>query len=308
MIAPRTLSLLLSQLARITIGTSTDERTEVHTLELPATTLAYDDLGPAGGGPALLFVHGHPFDRSMWRPQLAAFASRRVIAPDLRGYGASTGAVGTWADLADDLVDLMDALRVPRAVVVGLSMGGQIALDLARRHPDRVAGLLLADTTAAGEPDRPGRLAAADRLEREGMDPYAVENLYLMVRPGAAERVAARVLDMMRTADPAGAAAAQRARADRPDQLAALARVAVPTTVVVGADDRFTPVSDARAIADRVPGAELAVINDAAHLPNLEQPAAFNSALAALLVRVAAAAVGGVFTDRVSSSQPPGRL
>jgi pimeloyl-ACP methyl ester carboxylesterase len=264
------------------------EGTEVHTLALAATTLAYDDLGPAGDEPALLLVHGHPFDRSMWRPQLAAFASRRAIAADLRGYGASTGAVATWSDLADDLVGLMDALRVPRAVVVGLSMGGQIALDLARRHPGRVAGLLLADTTAAGEPDRSGRLTAADRLEHEGMDPYAVENLYLMVRPGAADRVAARVLDMMRSADPAGAAAAQRARADRPDQLAALARIAVPTTVVVGADDRFTPVSDARTIAAGIPGAELVVIDDAAHLPNLEQPAAFNTALAALLTRVAA--------------------
>jgi pimeloyl-ACP methyl ester carboxylesterase len=261
-------------------------RTEVHTLALPATTLAYDDLGPAGDAAALLFVHGHPFDRSMWRPQLAAFASRRVIAPDLRGYGASTGAVRAWADLADDLVDLMDALRVPRAVVVGLSMGGQIALDLARRHPGRVAGLLLADTTAAAEPDRAGRLAAADRLEREGMDPYAVENLYLMVRPGGSAAAAAQVLDMMRAADPAGAAAAQRARADRPDQLAALARITVPTTVVVGADDRFTPVPDARTIAAGIPCAELVVIDDAAHLPNLEQPAAFNTALADLLGRI----------------------
>jgi 3-oxoadipate enol-lactonase len=260
----------------------------VHTLALPTTTLAYDDLGPAGEEPALLFVHGHPFDRSMWRGQLARFTSRRVVAPDLRGYGASTGTVTTWADLADDLVDLMDALRVPRAVVVGLSMGGQIALDLVGRRPDRVAGLLLADTSAAAEPDRPGRLAAADRLEREGMDPYAVENLYLMVRPGAAQRVAARVLDMMRTAGATGAAAAQRARADRPDQLAALARIAVPTTVVVGADDRFTPVPDARAIAAGIPGAELVVIDGAAHLPNLEQPAAFDAALAALLTRVPA--------------------
>lgn len=261
----------------------------MHTLALPTTTLAYDDLGPAGREPALLFVHGHPFDRSMWRGQLARFASRRVIAPDLRGYGASTGTVTAWADLADDLVDLMDALRVPRAVVVGLSMGGQIALDLVVRHPDRVAGLLLADTSATAEPDRPGRLAAADRLRREGMDPYAVENLYRMVRPGAAAAAAAHVLAMMRGADPTGAAAAQRARADRPDQLAALARIAVPTTVVVGADDHFTPVADARTIADGIPGATLVVIDGAAHMPNLEQPAAFDAALATLLTRVAAA-------------------
>jgi pimeloyl-ACP methyl ester carboxylesterase len=276
---------LNSQLARKTIGTSTTGRIAVRTLALPATTLAYDDLGPATDEPPLLLVHGHPFDRSMWRPQLARFPSRRVIAPDLRGYGASTGAVAAWADLADDLADLLDALRVPRAVVVGLSMGGQIALDLAARHPDRVAGLLLADTSAGAEPDRPGRLAAADRLEREGMDPYAVENLYRMVRPGGSKAVAAHVLRMMREADPIGAAAAQRARADRPDRFADLPAIAVPTTVVVGADDAFTPVPDAAAIADGIPGAELVVIDAAAHLPNLEQPTAFDTALAALLGR-----------------------
>jgi 3-oxoadipate enol-lactonase len=258
----------------------------VRTLALPATTLAYDDLGPAGTDPPLLLVHGHPFDRSMWREQLAFAADRRVIAPDLRGYGASTGAVAAWSDLADDLVELLDAVRVPRAVVVGLSMGGQIALDLVRRHRPRVAGLLLADTSAAAEPDVPGRLAAAERLRREGMDPYAVENLYRMVRPGAPAPVVEHVLAMMREADPAGAAAAQRARAARPDQRPALAAIDVPTTVVVGSDDDFTPVADARVIADAIPGAQLVVVEGAAHLPNLERPAAFDAALAALLDRV----------------------
>ncbi|WP_252443824.1 alpha/beta fold hydrolase [Pseudonocardia humida] len=258
----------------------------MRTLALPAATLAYDDLGPATDAAPLLLVHGHPFDRSMWRGQLSRFASRRVIAPDLRGYGASTGSVERWSDLADDLVDLLDALRVPRAVVVGLSMGGQIALDLAVRHPARVAGLLLADTMAGADPDAPGRRAAADRLLREGMDPYAVENLYRMVRPGSPAAVAEHVLAMMRETDPTGAAAAQRARADRPDLLAALGRLDLPTTVVVGADDAFTPVSDARAIADAIPGAELVVVAGAAHMPNLEQPAAFDAALTRLLTRI----------------------
>jgi pimeloyl-ACP methyl ester carboxylesterase len=261
----------------------------VHTLVLPTTTLAYDDLGPADDAP-LLLVHGHPFDRTMWRPQLAAFASRRVIAPDLRGYGASTGAVTAWTDLADDLVDLLDALRVPHAVVVGLSMGGQIALDLYRRHRRRVAGLLLADTSAAGEPDVDGRRAMAQRMLREGMDPYAVHNLYRMIRPGAPPEVAEHVLTMMRNADPAAAAASQLARADRSDLRGMLPEVAVPTTVGVGTDDELTPPAEAVDIAARIPGAELVVIEGAAHLPNLEQPAAFDAALDRLLTRTPSAA------------------
>ena len=260
----------------------------MRTIALQRTVLAYEDVGPDRGTP-LLLVHGHPFDRSMWEPQLRHFgADRRVIAPDLRGYGASGGAVPEWAAFVDDLAALLDGLRVPRVVVAGLSMGGQIALEFWARHPGRVAGLLLADTTAAGETpgSRAARLTQARRLLHEGMDPYAVEALYLMVLPDAAPAVAGHVLEMMRSTDPAGAAAAQRARADRPDRRADLAAVAVPTVVVVGSEDAFTPVEDARVIADGVPGAELVVVDGAAHMPNLERPAAFNAALQRLLDRV----------------------
>lgn len=240
--------------------------------------LAYDDAGPV----PLLLVHGHPFDRSMWRPQLARFArGRRVLAPDLRGYGATGGATTSWTALADDLGTLLDAARVPRAVVVGLSMGGQIALELHRIAPHRVAGLLLADTTAAAEEDRAARLAGADRLERDGMDPYAVDNLHRMVAPGSP--AAPHVLAMMRAADPRGAAAAQRARADRPAY--PLTDIAVPAAVVVGALDGFTPPSVAAAMAEALPDAELTVIDGAAHLPNLERPDVFDAALARLLER-----------------------
>jgi pimeloyl-ACP methyl ester carboxylesterase len=244
----------------------------MRTITMDRTTLAYDDAGPDAGVP-LLFVHGHPFDRSMWHPQLRRFASqRRVIAPDLRGYGDSPGAATQWRTFADDLVALLDALRVARTVVVGLSMGGQIALDLWARHPERVAGLLLADTTAAGETpaSRDARLAQAERLLAEGMDPYAVDTLYRMVSPDAPAAVAEYVLAMMRATDPAGAAAAQRARADRPDRTGDLSAVDVPTVVVVGSADEFTPVAEMTAMAERVPGAELVVVDGAAHLPNLE--------------------------------------
>jgi 3-oxoadipate enol-lactonase len=229
----------------------------------------------------LLFVHGHPFDRTMWRPQLERFsAAHPVLAPDLRGYGAAGGTTPSWTALAEDL--LVALAGVPRAVVVGLSMGGQLALELHRIAPGRVAGLLLADTTAEAETDRAGRLAHADRLEREGMGPYAAGMLHRMVRPGSP--ASTHVEQMMRGTDARGAAAAQRARADRPSYR--MGAVAVPTAVVVGAQDDLTPVADARRIADGVPNARLTVVDGAAHLPNLEQPAAFDAALRALLDRV----------------------
>ncbi len=232
----------------------------------------------------LLLVHGHPFDATMWRPQPARTGDgRRVLAPDLRGYGARGGAARDWAQLAGDLVAALDAAGVARAVVAGVSMGGQLALEMQRIAPDRVAGLLLAGTTAGAEPDRAARLAHADRLEREGMAPYAAEMLHRMVRPGSP--AADHVLAMMLGADPSGAAAAQRARADRPDHHARLGAVDVPVEVVVGAEDDLTPPAESRAIADAVPGARLTVVEGAAHLPNLERPAEFDVVLTRLLHR-----------------------
>jgi 3-oxoadipate enol-lactonase len=258
--------------------------------EINGITVGYDDTGT---GPALLLVHGHPFDRSMWTPQVAEFGGPyRVVAPDLRGYGMS-GVVGGRTGLeefAADLEALTVHLGLDRVVLGGLSMGGQIVLECMRRFPDRVAGLLLADTFAQADTTagRAARVAAAERLERDGMAGYATETLPKMIaryNVTAQPAVAEHVLLMMAGAPPAGAAAALRGRAERPDYTELLARITVPTLVVVGRDDEFTPVRDAEYLQQRIPGAELVVIDGAGHLPNLEQPAAFNAALRRLLRR-----------------------
>jgi pimeloyl-ACP methyl ester carboxylesterase len=252
-----------------------------------------DDCDAARGGHALLLVHGHPFDRSMWHPQLTAFPGHRVIAPDLRGYGASTVVPGiTPLDtFARDLAALLDHLGIARAVLCGLSMGGQIVLEFVRLFPERVSGLVLADTFAQGETEqgRKERNDRADTLLREGMAGYAHEVLDSMVAPAniaALPDVADHVLGMMLAAPPEGAAAALRGRAERPDYTALLGGIAVPTLVVVGRDDVFTPVSDAEYLHERIPGARLTVVEGAAHMPNLERPAEFNAALAGLLTDV----------------------
>ena len=247
--------------------------------------MTYDDLGD---GDALVLVHGHPFDRSMWRPQAEHFArtGRRVIVPDLRGYGESVVVPGTTTldVFARDIAGLLDGLGVREFVLGGLSMGGQIVLEFHRLFAERVRGLVLADTFAQAETadGRVARNAAADRLLAEGMDGYAYEVLPRMVAPRTIEErpdVARHVLDMMRAAPPEGAAAALRGRAERPDYTAMLGQIAVPTLVVVGSEDDFTPVADAEFMAERVTGATLAVIDGAGHLPNLERPEEFNAVL-----------------------------
>ncbi len=244
--------------------------------------IAYDDVG---NGAPLLLVHGHPFDRSMWRPQLDWFGGRgrRVIAPDLRGYGESVVTPGkvTLDVFATDLRDLLDALGLDRVVLGGLSMGGQIVLEFHRLYAGRLAGLVIAASSARAD-DATGRRfrrETADRIVRDGMDAYAAELLPKMVAANSPRLVAEKVTDMMRNAPVDGAAAALRGRAERPDYVDMLVKVEVPTLIVVGTEDAFTPVTEAELMASRIPGATLAVVDGAGHLPNLERPHEFNTAL-----------------------------
>ncbi|MEE1739045.1 alpha/beta fold hydrolase [Streptomyces sp. BE147] len=257
-------------------------------------TLAYDDRGPSDGLPVVL-VHGHPFNRTMWNPQAEALvrAGYRVIAADLRGYGDSAVVPGRTllADFAGDTAELLDHLGVGRAVVGGLSMGGQIAMEFHRLYGSRVAALVLADTSPVAETEdgKAFRNRLADRLLAEGLDGYAAEVIDRMVAPynvTGLPDVAAQVLDMMRATAPEGAAAALRGRAERPDYRDSLAGARVPVLIVVGEDDTYTPVAEAEAMHRLIPDSGLVVVGRAAHMPNLERPEEFNAALLEFLARL----------------------
>ncbi|MGH3401984.1 MAG: alpha/beta fold hydrolase [Streptosporangiaceae bacterium] len=245
-----------------------------------------------GDGDALVLLHGHPFDRTMWRPQLEFCRELgwRVIAPDLRGYGASAAAAGEihFEQFALDIAALLDKLGIERIVLGGLSMGGQIAMEFFRMFPERVRGLILADTSArADTPEvKRTRHTVADRVLADGMTAYAQELLPKMIAPATiAGRpdIAKHVLSMMRGASPDGAAAALRGRADRTDYLDLLERIEFPVLVVVGKDDSLTPLADAEQMFDRITNANLLLVGNAAHMPNLEQPGLFNAGLVGFL-------------------------
>jgi pimeloyl-ACP methyl ester carboxylesterase len=255
---------------------------------LDGITIGYDDHGV---GEPLVLVHGHPFNRSMWHPQVARFSPTwRVITPDLRGYGETTVVPGTTPleTFARDLANLLDHLGVDKFVLGGLSMGGQIVMECYRQVPERVRGLILADTFPNAETEAGKKLRndLADRLLREGMGTYADEVLPKMLAPRnirALPTVADHVLGMMRTTATEGAAAALRGRAERPDYAGLLSRVSVPALVVVGSDDEFTPVSDGEFMHERLPDSTLVVIDGAGHMPNLERATEFNDTLARFL-------------------------
>jgi len=271
------------------------------TVSVNGVTIGYDDVGE--GTNALVLVHGHPFDRSMWRPQIEAVGRLgwRVIVPDLRGYGESTVVPGKTPidQFARDVAALLDQLAIRSVVIGGLSMGGQVVMEFCRLFPARVRGVLLAATFPQAETDEGKRIrtAMADRLLREGMEAYAKEVLPKMVAPrnmAALPSVAEHVLSMMQAAHPAGAAAALRGRAERPDYEATLARLDVPATIVVGDEDAFTTRSDAERMHGLLRRSALVWMEGVGHMPNLEREAEFNAALCRLLDTVTVTANGEI--------------
>jgi len=253
--------------------------------------LAYDD---AGAGPCVVLIHGHPFDRSLWQPQVAALAGGfRVVAPDLRGFGESpvTPHLVSLREYAEDVAELLDRLGIRRAAIVGLSMGGLVAMELATADPERCWALGLIATTAApvAAGEQALRRERADLVERDGMQvliDYMHTGLYGPRCPAA---VRERVDAMMARAPAAGAAAALRGRAERPDYRPRLRQLDVPALVCTGSEDPWSNEAVTAEILESLRHPELVVIDGVGHLPNLEAEAVFNAALAGFLERHASA-------------------
>ncbi|MBI4424289.1 MAG: alpha/beta fold hydrolase [Elusimicrobia bacterium] len=252
------------------------------------TELGYEDRG--GSGVPLVLIHAFPLDRRMWEPQAPLAARARLIAYDVRGFGESPGGDGQYPFelLVDDLLGLLDHLKLPSAILCGLSMGGYLALRAAERAPERVRGLILADTKseADGDEAKLKRAAALLAIKRGGLAPFAdgflkgaLSPKTLAERPQVAERVRGLILDNA----PSGVCAALLAMAARTDTTAALARLSLPALVLVGEHDALTPPDAARALSAALKGSRLELLPAAGHLSNLENPAAFNAAVSRFL-------------------------
>jgi len=247
-----------------------------------------------GDGPVALFVHGFPLDSTMWLEQIDRLSDiRRCIVPDLRGFGRSAPSLRpalTMEGHADDLVALVDALGVERVDLVGLSMGGYIALAFAALHPERLRTLALVDTKSTEDPDaaKEGRDAAAERVAAEGRSGLAADMLGVLVAETASAWTRARLRTMIESAPAESIVAALEGMKRRPDRTATLANLSVPVGVIVGEHDALTPLSDADHMATAA-GAAMTVIPDAGHMSPIENPGAVEAALRSLW--------GGVASD-----------
>jgi 3-oxoadipate enol-lactonase len=264
------------------------------TLDLPdrGLRLAYDDVGT---GLPVVLLHAFPFDREMWSPQHGplSFLDVRVLAPDFPGFGHSTAgnAPFTIEGAADVIADFLAALKIERAVIGGLSMGGYVAMAFARKYPERVTALVLADTRPAPDDQqtRENRDKAIAAVNADGAAAFA-EAMIPKLLSEQTRTGQPQVVEFVRkvaTRQPAPAViAALEALRDRPDATPGLAGVTQPTLVLVGEFDAVTPPLSAARLAAHVAGSELAHVPEAGHLSNVENPDAFNAAVAKFLKKV----------------------
>jgi 3-oxoadipate enol-lactonase len=246
-----------------------------------------------GEGPAVLLLHAFPLGLCQWDAQVEALAAtRRVVRFDARGFGDTAPGDGalTMERIADDGAGLLDHLGIEKAVVGGCSMGGYAAFAFVRRHPQRLAGLVLQDTRAGADTveAKANRSTLAAKVLAEGALAAAEAFLPKLLgettyreRPDIVTGLRERIL----ATSPQAIANALHGLAARADSRETLPTIAVPTLVLVGSEDVLTPASEAATMAAAIPRARLDVIPGAGHLANLEDPVAVNAALRAFLAR-----------------------
>ncbi len=244
--------------------------------------IAYDDHGV---GLPVIFLHAFPLNRSMWTDLATALLKEqryRLVAPDWRGFGESTinNTISTMELFADDVAGLMDRLGMQQAIFCGISMGGYAALAFLHKYPQRLAGLILADTRPGADTEeaKANREHVAHLAETRGNSAIAdlqVPKLISDYTRRNHPEVEARVRRMIAMATPSGIAAASRGMAQRTDLTHLLPTISFPTLVVVGELDVLTPPETAREYAIKIPAAQVMVIPRAGHLSSLEQPEIF---------------------------------
>jgi pimeloyl-ACP methyl ester carboxylesterase len=247
------------------------------------TELHYRDTG--SGKDVVLLLHAFPLHSGMWTRQTAALEKKhRVIAPDYRGLGksAASGEPSTMELLAQDVRALLAHLRVERAGVAGLSMGGYLSFELYRQAPGIFRGIALCDTKAGADTDegRATREKFAQTAIEKGLGWVADEMVPKLLRPQPDADAVKEVRSLVSGGTPAGVAAAQRGMARRPDSTPTLAAITCPALVVVGEQDGLTPPAESEKMAAAIKGARLVKIPGAGHLPCIESPEPFTKALA----------------------------
>lgn len=257
-------------------------------------SFSFIDDGDAQAVP-VVFLHAFPYHAGMWQPQRDALKGHaRFIAFDAQGLGTRSkdGTAYMLENVVDDWLALLDHLGIERCVLAGLSMGGYVALRAVARAPERVRGLVLANTQAGADSDaaKLGRAEGLRVLRRVGAAAFVAAQIEKQLSPhtkATQPALAKQLTSLASGATEAGIAASLVAIATRSDHTASLRDIAVPTLVIAGADDVVTPPALLQVLAEHIPAATLHVLAGAGHLSNLEAEAEFTRLLLAFLARLA---------------------
>ncbi len=258
-------------------------------------SLSYEEHGPVDAIPVLL-IHGFPFSRQMWQPQVKVLAGQyRTITFDNRGHGQSEVGDGQYPFewYVDDVIALLDHLKLQTTVVCGLSMGGYVALRALERFPERFIAAILCDTRSEADTNEAKikRAAAVGTIKEKGVAVFAEAFLQSAFAPSSFQKNSNSIefiRQIINANTPLGISGTLLSMAGRTDTTESLNRLHLPVLIMVGDKDTITPPSAAQALRGRIPGARLEIIPEAGHLSNLENTRDFNHHLLAFLSTLSA--------------------
>src|SRR6187549_3735793 len=252
--------------------------------------VSYNDYGP-DDAPAIIFIHGFPLNKSMWDIQVEALKENyRVIAYDIRGHGNSEqGMDDFFIELfVIDLLRLMEKLKIEKSILCGLSLGGYIALNAVLKHPDRFDGLILNDTQCiADTPEiKENRCNAIISIKEKGVEQYAdeiIKKLFAQETFTKNKNVVDDVKEMIISTQKQSLCNTLHALAERKETCDQLPEINIPVLIMVGEEDKITPIAAAQQMHEKILNSKLEIIQHAGHLSNLENPTAFNTHLVKFL-------------------------
>ena len=256
-------------------------------MELNPVDLSYEEHGE---GVPVIFLHGFPFDRTIWEPVIPQLSEQaRCILPDLRGFGQSpvTEDVYSMRLQAEDIARLMDRLGIEQAILIGHSMGGYVSLAFAQAYPNRLLGLGLVATQAAADPPerRQSRYKTADAVMHKGARVVA-SSMVQSLTPK--KELVEPIKKLILNATPAGVVGALKGMAERQDLTGELSRIMVPALVLYGSSDQLLPRDRVETMAQMLPKGWMVEIENAGHMLMMEEPDRVAEALGQL-IRIACA-------------------
>jgi 3-oxoadipate enol-lactonase len=261
-------------------------------IEANGITMSYDDFGHSSI--PVILIHGFPFNKSSWQPQIDFLQmTKRVIAYDIRGFGnSSVNDDEVSMDVfADDLIKLMDALKIEKSIICGLSMGGYIVLNALHRFPERFEAVVLCDTQCVADSSeiKEKRHATIKQIECDGLSDFAdnfVSSVLSKATASSRKQLVEELKSTILSTPVKTITNTISSLAQRKEMREHIKNISVPTLVLCGIEDMVTPVDQSSFLIKQIPNATLHSINGAGHLSNLEQPEIFNKHLGDFIFKI----------------------